>query len=201
MMHRFGFFDVDNRELDETGRAWTYRPRVQPIVPQLEQLYALAEAQRFPLVITTCCSGRMLARAHAFPDTLFVPLDAADGSWRAQLRDYRRFYLAKAAFGDSQANAAGRAFDMFQHNANAGFLLRELGVETWVVFGNGFEKCVGSAAAGILGAGLPLIVLEDVRISNKHATPESEQAAIRTWRDRGARVMTLDTFVPLAERS
>jgi hypothetical protein len=42
--HRFGFFDADCRELAADGRGLAYRPRVRPIIPQLECLYALAGA-------------------------------------------------------------------------------------------------------------------------------------------------------------
>jgi nicotinamidase-related amidase len=194
MAHRFGFFDVDSRELDESRRALGYRPRVLPIVPKLERLYALADAKGWPLVFTTCCSGRMLP-PEALPDTLFVPLDASDAAWRAKVGDYRRFYLAKRTCGDPKLNFNTRTFDMFQHNANARLLLQSLDVETWVVFGNGFDLCVGSAANGILGAGLPLLLIEDVRVSSADGTPASEAETLRRLRERGARTMTLEAFL------
>jgi nicotinamidase-related amidase len=199
MAHRFGFFDADSRELDEDGRGLAFRPRVRPIVPQLERLYALAEAKAYPLVFTTCCSGRMLLPA-GLPDIGFVPLDAKETSWRAALDGCRRFYLAKRSYGHPGTNFACRAFDMFQDNANAGRLLRGLEVETWVVFGNGFDLCVASAARGILQAGLALILLEDVRISSAGATPQSEQKTFRALRNQGARLMTLQSFMALADR-
>jgi len=93
-----------------------------------------------------------------------------------------------------------RAFDMFQYNANAGRLLRELNAETWVVFGNGFDLCVASAARGILQAGLELILLEDVRISSAGATPQSEQQTIDSLRTLGARIMTLPAFMNLVDQ-
>jgi hypothetical protein len=198
MAHRFGFFDVDCREVDQSGRALSYRPRVWPIVSQLERLYTLAEAKGYPLVFTTCCSGRMPAR-QALPDTLFIPLDAGDMSWRGKLREYRRFYLAKPTCGNPQVNGACRAYDMFHHNANAACLAREPGVETWIVFGNGFDLCVGSAAAGILRAGCSLIVLEDVRISSTGTTLQSERATCLALKHRGAQLMTLEAFMHWAD--
>jgi hypothetical protein len=200
MPHRFGFFDVDSRELDERGLGLTYRPRVLPIVPLLERLYALANAKQYPLVFTTCCSGRMLS-ARGLPGTLFVPLDGAETAWRSRLSDFQRFYLAKRTCGIPKLNFDCRLFDMFEHNRNAGHLIRKLGVATWVVFGNGFDLCVNSAAHGILNTGLPLIVLEDVRVSSASGTPETERETIRTLRERGAQVMTLQQFLPLAEHS
>jgi len=199
MAHRFGFFDADCRELAENGRGLAYRLRVGPIVPQLKQLYALAEARAYPLVFTTCCSGRMLSPP-GLPGIGFVPLDAADASWRATTGNFRQFYLAKHTCGQPKANFDCRAFDMFQYNANASRLLRELGVETWVVFGNGFDLCVGAAARGILQAGLELILLEDVRISSAGATSESEQRTFSTLRHLGARLMTLQSFMHLVNQ-
>lgn len=199
MAYRFGFFDVDNRELDESGRGLAYRPRVGPIVPLLERLYALADAKPYPVVLTTCCSGHAIPPG-ALPGMLFVPLDGGDVAWRAGLGSYRRFALEKRSYGDPAVNFACRAFDMFQDNANAARLMRELDVETWVAFGNGFDLCVGSAARGILDAGLPLIVLEDVRVSSAAGTPESEAETLRDLRARGARTLTLDAFLALAER-
>jgi len=196
MAARFGFFDVDSRELSEDGRSWGYRPRVQPIVPLLERLYAVAESRRYPLVLTTCCSGRMLA-PQGLPETLYIPLDASDTSWCRKLNEHRRFYLAKRAYGDPKINLNCRAFDMFQDNGNAGRLLRQIGVGTWVLFGNGFSLCVHAAARGILDAGLPLILLEDVRVASAVGTPDEEQQILHRLRARGARVMTLEQFLPL----
>jgi nicotinamidase-related amidase len=199
MAHRIGFFDADCRELNEKGSGLAYRSRVRPIVPQLEQLYALAEARGYPLVFTTCCSGRMLLPP-GLPGVGFVPLDVGDASWRATTGNLRQFYLAKHACGQPKANFDCRAFDMFQYNANAARLLRELGVGTWVVFGNGFDLCVGSAARGILQAGMDLILLEDVRISSAGATPQSEQQTLSSLRNLGARQMTLRSFMDLVDQ-
>jgi nicotinamidase-related amidase len=74
-----------------------------------------------------------------------------------------------------------------------------LEVETWAVFGNGFDLCVASAARGILQAGLELILLEDVRIASAGATLQSEQETFRALRNQGARLMTLQSFLDLAE--
>lgn len=199
MAHRFGLFDVDSRELDATGRGLAYRPRVQPIVARLERLYALAEAKAYPLVFTTCCSGRMLAQP-GLPNICFVPLEAAELAWRTAVGGCRQFYLAKHTCGNPQANLACRAFDLFQYNANAGRLLRELSVARWVVFGNGFDLCVGSTARGMLEAGLELTLLEDVRVSSEGATPRSERETLRELCRQGARLMTFQSFMELAER-
>jgi len=196
MAHRFGLYDVDSRELDESGRNLAFRPRVGPIVPQLERLYTLAEEEHYPLVFTTCCSGRM-ASPGRLPNTGFVPMNVTEACWRAALPKCRRFYLAKPAFGHPNLNRACRAFDIFQHNANAPHLFRELDVGTWVVFGNGFDLCVGSAARGLLQAGLKVVVLEDVRVSSADATPQSELQTLHTLREQGARLMTLDSFLSL----
>lgn len=199
MNNTFGFFDVDSRELDEQGRGLTYRPRVWPIAPQLERVYALIERKQFPLVFTTCCSGRMLTAERGLPGTLQVPLEAADSAWRARVGEHRRFYLAKRTHGNPQQNLACRTFDMFQHNPNAAPLFRELKVGGWVVFGNGFDLCVNSAVRGLLKLGLPVTLLEDVRASSGSGTPESERETIAALRALGANVTTLRQFMALPE--
>jgi nicotinamidase-related amidase len=192
----FGFFDADCRELDELGDGLAYRPRVRPLAAKLERLYILAERRGYPLVFTTCCSGRMPAPA-SWPQVCQVPLDGTDTGWRESVGRFRQFYLAKRTCGRPEGNLACRYFDMFLHNANAAALLRMLAVGTWVVFGNGFDLCVGSAARGILDAGQNLILLEDVRIASARATMESEQATFDELARRGARRMTLEAFLAL----
>jgi len=196
MNTRFGFFDTDCRELDEPGEGLAYRPRVRPLIVKLERLYALAERRGYPLVFTTCCSGRMPAAA-SWPQVCQVPLDATDAGWRESVGRFRQFYLAKRTCGRPEGNLACRYFDMFLHNANAAALLRKLAVGTWVVFGNGFDLCVGAAARGILDAGQDLILLEDVRVASARATPASEQATLDELAARGGRRMTLDDFLAL----
>ena len=196
MAHRFGLFDADCRELDESGSGLVYRPRVLPIVPKLEQLYSVADSKQYPLVFTTCCSGRMLQPA-GLSGVCYVPLSDKEPSWRAELSKCRRFYAAKHTCGNPARNFACQAFDMFQYNANLRALLQELEVQTWVLFGNGFELCVGSAARGILEAGLGLILLEDVRISSVVSTPDSERATLGKLGKQGAKIMTLQSFLDL----
>jgi nicotinamidase-related amidase len=189
-MNRFGLFDVDSWELNEIGDGLSARPRVAPIVPKLKHLHAWATAYDYPVVFTTCCSGRMIS-PDGLPDILHVPLTPP----LPALEGYRQFYLAKKAYGDPKINFAQCAFDMFRDNDNAAHLLRALNVETWVVFGNGFDLCVNSAARGILNASLPVILLEDVRVSSANGTPASEQETLRQLRSLGARVMTLEQFM------
>jgi nicotinamidase-related amidase len=191
---RYGLFDADSRELDEAGSALAFRPRVAPLVPKLESLYRLAEELALPLIFTTCCSGRMVPPGR-LRGVLHVPLDADDAQWQQRVREFRTFYVAKKAYGDPKINGACRAFDMFQDNGNVARLLRMLPVDEWVVFGNGFDLCVGSAARGILAAGAKVLLLEDVRVSSAQGTPQSEAQTIAALRLAGARVTTLAQFV------
>lgn len=197
MPTRFGFFDSDSRELDRASQGLRYRPRVTPIAPLLERLYALATLRGYPLVFTTCCSGVMPGRDE-LPGVLQVPLDPDDLGWLPRVSGYRRFYIAKKTYGDPKRNAECRSWDVFRDNPHVTRLLRTLEVETWVVFGNGFDLCVGSAARGVLDAGLPLIVLEDVKISSAGGSPESEQRTLAELRARGAKTMTLEAFLAVA---
>ncbi len=190
----FGLFDVDCRELDQAGAGFCCRPRVEPIAARVAQLYAAAGRSGAPLVFTTCCSGKM-PQAADLTDALYVPLSKEDDGWRSRVGAYKRFYLAKNAYGDPKVNAARRAFDMFQDNENAVPLLTAIDADKWVVFGNGFDLCVGSAVRGILAAGLPVEVIADVRISSAGGTPESERQTIDEMKSLGARIITLDAFL------
>ena len=191
---RYGLFDADSRELDGTGSGLAYRPRIAPIVPKLETLYRLAEREGWPLVFSTCCSGHMLP-ANGLPGVLHVPLDPRETGWQERVPEFRTFYVAKKSYGDPKINGACRAFDMFQDNGNVARLIRMLAVEEWVVFGNGFDLCVGSAARGLLAAGARVLLLEDVRVSSAAGTPESEARTIGELRRAGARVTTIAQFV------
>jgi len=190
-MHLFGFFDVDCLEMSEDGEGLTVRPRVAPIAETIERLHGIAADRGLPLVFTTCCSGRMPAPG-SLEGVLVVPLDSSDASWRDRVAEHRRFYLAKKSYGKPAVNAACRAYDMFQDNENAPLLLGSLDVETWIVFGNGFDLCVGSAVRGLLAAGRRVLVLEDVRISSANATAETERETISRLEELGARFITLD---------
>lgn len=196
MLHRFGFFDTDCRDYNRKLGALDYRPRVLPLAPRLEILYSLIEKNQYPFVFSTCCSGSM-PLANDLPDVLYIPLDASDQSWTQKIDDYRRFYLAKKAYGDPKRNAECRAFDMFQDNQNAPKLIQSLNVDTWIVFGNGFDLCVNAAAQGLLKCGVDLIVLSDVRISSAGGTPDSELLTMNSLIKSGAKTMLLDNLLAL----
>ncbi len=163
MKHRYGLFDVDCRELSAAGDGLSLRPRVEPLAERLGRLYAWAEKHGLPLVMTTCCSGRMPGPGD-LAGVLFVPLDASSRAWEDRLDEHRVFYLQKNAYGDPQQNFRLRAFDMFQDNGNAARLVALLGVEQWIVFGNAFDACVACAARGLLAAGQKVCLLPDVGV-------------------------------------
>ena len=105
MSHRLGFFDVDCLELNEAGDGLGFRPRVEPLADRLRRLYDCAENHGFPLVFTTCCSGRMPA-PDDLPDVLFVPLDGAEREWERQVNGHRVFHLQKKTYGEPRKNSA-----------------------------------------------------------------------------------------------
>ncbi len=194
MNGRLGFFDVDCQEMNETGDGLSLRPRVQPLAEAIHRLHAAAEAIGAPMVFTTCCSGRMLQPGD-LPDTLFVPLDAADREWEEHMADHRRFYLQKRTFGDPKINAARRAFDMFQDNGNAERLVRALEVDEWIVFGNAFDVCVGCCARGLLNADQRICLVTDVAALSARGTQGSLRAMVEEMSQRGARTSTLDELL------
>jgi len=190
MTPRYGLFDVDCLEMNEQGDGLTFRPRVVPIIPLLGQLYHFGEAHNAPFVFCTCCSGSM-PQPGVFEDVLHIPLDKSKQNWCAQVPDFRRFYLEKITYGDPKENAACRAFDVLGTNANGQKLFSLLKVDTWIVFGNGFDYCVGSAVKAMLAAGHKVILPQDVRISSAGGTPQSEEQTLAEMRAAGATITTL----------
>jgi len=197
MNETFGFFDVDCREITPT-QTLAFRPRVQPLADKLNALYAYAARQDVVTIFTTCCSGRMLAR-DSRDDVLFVPLDASDTEWMQGATQAHLIYLQKKAYGDPQLNFACRAFDMFTDNQQAERLLRLLAIPEWVVFGNGFDLCVNSAATGILHAGYRVTLLTDLMIPGakgygNNGTEENKIAVYAELVRQGARAITSEQF-------
>jgi nicotinamidase-related amidase len=203
---RFGLFDVDCRELNMAGNGLDFRPRVQPLIDPLNRLYGLSEEHRLPLVFTVCCSGRVLPR-YGLGDILTVPLDPSQQRWQEELYDHRMFYLEKKACDTAGDNFTCRAFDMFRHNGNATCLSQSLGVEEWIVFGNGFDLCIYSAVQGLLAAGQKVCLLTDVFARGargyytdtpqgrfENGTPENLERILAEFRELGVRMATLDEF-------
>ncbi|HPQ70038.1 MAG TPA: isochorismatase family protein [bacterium] len=183
------FFDVDSLECGE-GCAFAYRPRMEPLRAQLDELHELAGRENIRTLYCTCCSGRMLAPGEN-PDVLFVPLDETQTAWRDELDAHRMIYLAKAAFGSPERNAEHQAWDMFAFNKNAAPLLRALDIPHWIVFGNALELCVDSAVQGLLAAGMRVTVVADVLASSAIGDEHSRREKLRAWREQGVETISL----------
>ena len=199
MKHRFGLFDVDCQELNEAGNGLSLRPRVEPLAESLDKLYACAEEHGFPVVFTTCCSGRMPDPGD-LDDVLHVPLDPACREWEGEVESHRFFYLEKNAYGDPKINVRLRAFDMFQDNKNAPRLLEKLEVDEWLAFGNAFDGCVACAARGLLAAGQKVRLLPDVGVLGakgygSSGTEENLRNVINDLCRLGAETGTLGGFL------
>ena len=210
---RFGFFDVDSRELNTARTGFQFRERVLPLADRLNRLYAVSEDRNYPLVFTTCCSGRML-QPDSLREVLVVPLDPAQKEWQERLRAYHLFCVQKKTFSEPKQNFGCRAFDMFKHNGNAARLVQTLGVEEWIVFGNGFDFCIDSAIAGLVAAGQKVCLLTDVYARGakgypvstpqgeiESGGPENEVYLLGKFRQLGVRTATLDEFLASASKS
>ena len=201
MSYRFGFFDVDCQELNESGDGLSLRPRAEPLAESLGQLWNCAEQHGLPVVFTTCCSGRM-PKPTDLPEVLFVPLDPSCREWEDRVAEHRIFYLEKNAYGDPKINSQRRAYDVFGDNGNARRLVECLGVEEWVVFGNAFDFCVNCAARGLLAAGQQVRLLPDVGVLGARGygasgTEENLRHVLTELSQLGAQIGSLDTFLPV----
>jgi hypothetical protein len=185
MVHCFAFMDVDCRELSADRSGLAYRPRVEPLRPRLDALFAEIERLGAPLLFSTCCSGRM-PRPGELEGVLHIPMDPEQKAWQGQVSQHRRFYLEKAA---CTGLPGVRTFD---NNFNAAELARRLDVEAWVVFGNGLDFCVDHAVLHLLGLGRPVHFVPELLVSGAKGygpsgTAENHARLIRIWRERGCR--------------
>ena len=199
MSQAIGFFDVDCRELDAAGTGLGYRPRVEPLISSLEQLYARARELGAPEVFTTCCSGRML-REGSLPDVLFVPRDPERREWEERVGGHRIFYLDKATCGIPGEKYKQKTFDAFLYNRNAPRLFELLGIKRWIVFGNGFDLCVNTTIRGLLGCGLTVHLIADVTVASAKGyddcgTEENRRRVLDQLAGLGATVGTLRDFL------
>ena len=199
MNRRLAFFDVDSRELNPSGDALSFRPRIEPLADRLQRLYAFAGMHGAPLVFTTCCSGRML-KPDSLSGILFVPLDPESKDWLGGVGSHRMFYVEKNAHGNASKNYVCRAFDVFATNGNAARLARSLSPDEWVVFGNGFDLCVSGVVHGLLDAGQRVCLLADVTCPSapgygpdgKSGTEENRRRILAELTALGVRVSSIE---------
>lgn len=194
METRFAFFNVDCYERSEKNTGFCFRQRVKPIGRQVETLHSIAEKRNARIVFTTCCDGRMLTPDEA-NDILYVPVSDQEAGWLEKLDFARIIYLHKLAWGSAKEDIKHVAWDMFLHNKNATRLIRKLNIPEWIVFGNGMDLCVSSAAKGILKAGYGVTLIEDVMISSAGGTPESMEKTIADLCDLGAKRKPISVFM------
>jgi hypothetical protein len=193
METKYAFFNVDCHERAKDGPGFICRPRVKPIGKKVDQLHEFAKERDVRIVFTTCCDGLMLKPDEA-DDILFVPVEAEDQSWIENLNSRRIIYLHKLAWGTPKEDIKHVAWDMFLHNRNATRLIQKLNIPQWIVFGNGMDLCVSSAAKGILRAGYDVTLIEDVMISSANGTPESMEKTIADLCSMGATRKSIDEF-------
>jgi len=194
---RFGYFDVDCRELSAEG-AWIFRPRVLPIAAKVERLLDRALSEDAPVVATTCGSGRMPDDRNC-PGGLHVPMDPGSAAWETEVARHRSFHLQKAC----------GSWHTFDGNGNAGRLFGRLALRDWVVFGNGLDLCVDHVVTNLVGLGLSVTFLSDVLIpSAKGYGPDSASgteanriATLERWRNAGAVESDLESFLAARQAS
>ena len=176
-----GLFDVDSRELSEDGLELSFRPRVEPIIGQLDALYDFAYKHKLKLIFSTCCSGRFL-QPDSLDYVLHIPLVGEDKSWLDKIDNYRYYYFAKRTYSNPRKNSEACLYDVFKHNHNGLELIKHLGVKKWVVFGNGFNFCVYNVCKHLLENKVSVIVLKDVVVQgiglNKDTDLEAEKNKI-----------------------
>lgn len=190
------FFNVDCLEYD-TGKKslTTYRPRVEYLAPQLDSVKNYALKHEIPMLITTCCSGRMPKKTELKrEEAVFVSLKKTN-DWLTDFNPAANYYIEKKAYGDPKMNYDKHATEMFLNNENIDYLLDTLNVENWIVFGNGFEACVVTAVNNLLERGYDVAIVEDLLISGAGGSPETKQKIIEHYRNNNVKIIKLSDLL------
>ncbi len=196
-MLKYAMFDVDSLELSEDGKSLDFRPRVKPIKAKLQELYSFGRHNGMPLLFSTCCSGRMIQKGT--DDILYIPLEGGEEEWLDAVTDYRMIYVAKKTFGVPEINSEKCAYSSFAYNKNLTKVIKELNVDNWIVFGNGFDACTNSTLRGLIEIGENVTLLEDVivRGSFKYLTrnpEEHKQILLEELKALGVNIISSETF-------
>ena len=141
-------------------------------------------------MVTSACVNAGLTAAHIPEEAIFVPEHPWDGS----LSGARQVFLAKKTLGSPEINIRSRAYDAFCANPNAAWVITELGIDQWVVFGTSVEFCIQATVEGLLDAGRRVTVLEDV-LALGPGGEEAAAKALEHFRARGARLITMQAFL------
>ncbi|XHR31232.1 MAG: hypothetical protein ACFUZC_11890 [Chthoniobacteraceae bacterium] len=189
----YAFFDADCLEATPQGALRLHpRARLQPFRKKLIALYKVIRANAAPLVYSTCY-GRPMLRPGVRGDILFVPLDPREQAWKADVATHHLFYVHKT-YRDPKQKHLCPTYDMFADNGNAADLVRAIDAREWIVFGNGFNLCIGGAVLGILNAGAPRVTfLADV-MTPLHGVPSvpPPETVFEQWSKAGARHKTFE---------
>jgi len=156
-------WDVDSREPGSRPGQLVFRERVAVLVPQLEQLLQAARA-RGSVVVSTICIRRELQAADLPPDALYVDTEPAadDGELDRAAAASQNIVVHRESCGSSVQNIRHRAFDVFHANPNATRIVRAVGADRWVVFGDSLGYCLRSTVEGLLRHGQAVTVVKDV---------------------------------------
>ena len=189
----YAFFDADCLEATPEGAFRLHpRARLQPFRKKLIALYKLIRANAAPLVYSTCY-GRPMLRPGIRSDILFVPLDKNEQAWKEGVDSHHLFYVHKT-YREPQKTHLCPTYDMFADNGNAADLVRAIDAREWIVFGNGFNLCIGAAVQGILNAGAPSVTfLSDIMtpLTGVPSVPPPE-TVFEQWTKEGACEATVE---------
>ena len=186
MNRRVAFFNVDTQQPSEDRSGLVYRSRVQHLADKIDALLEFAE-HRDIFVLSTVCVNAGPVQHVLESSTLFVPIEVEPGAWQRTLPDCRGAYLEKRTCGSPKENVRLRAYDVFHSNPNAAELVRCLGIEHWVVFGDSARYCFRSTVEGLLALGCQVTALTDV-VGKGIDSEDDKVALLQELEHKGARL-------------
>jgi hypothetical protein len=202
------FLDIDSLEFSPCDKIreskfsqLSFRERVMPLSPILNNIYSYILNNNHPFIFSTCCSGRALL-VNEMPKVLHIPAQDHKAEWKKKVDNYSFFFVEKAITDHTQNNFIDDIYSKFKQNNNLFSFIQSLDAHEWVVFGNGAAFCVYPAICCLLNAGQKVTVLSDVLIDSATGYTTEPPAYLRNvmleeCANRGATVCTIKTFCKL----
>ena len=193
MKNDIAFFNVDTQQPSEDMDRLVFRPRVTPMVSQLQAMLDFADANDVLTVCTACVNAGPVEKV--LPEgALFISAAADDVRWFGHLDGFRQIWIQKLACASRDLNIENRVFDLFYTNPHTGYVVEELLIPHYVVFGDSAGYCTRTTAEGLLRLGYQVTLISDA-IGKGINTEQEKEVILQELCDEGAKCCTTEEFL------
>lgn len=202
------FLDIDSLEFRSCDNIresklsqLSFRERVMPLSPILNDIYAYVLNNNHPFIFSTCCSGRAPS-VDDIPNVLHIPAQDYKTAWKNYVDSYSFFLIEKPITNHTQNDFVNDLYWKFEQNNNFLPFIEAIDAHEWVVFGNCSVFNLYPAISCLLEARQNVTILSDVLIDSDTGYATESRAFIKNvmledCASRGATVYTLKTFCKL----